>query len=82
LRAPEERHPSGAPKEEFGRMIFKNKSSLGDRTKVQSTPWAAVRGGESGSGLLKTAIFPKIEERKREIFNESARGSSLRKANV
>jgi len=30
----------------------------------------------------KTAIFPKKEGRKREISNESARGSSLREANV
>jgi len=36
LRTPEERLPSGGPKEEFGRMIFQKKSSLGDRTKV---PW-------------------------------------------
>ena len=35
LRTPEERLPSVAPKEEFGRMIFQKKSSLGDRTKVQ-----------------------------------------------
>jgi len=35
-----------------------------------------------GSVLSKTAIFPKKEGRKREIFNESARGSSLREANV
>jgi hypothetical protein len=33
LRTPEERLPSGAPKEEFGWMIFEKKSSLGDRTK-------------------------------------------------
>jgi len=26
-----------APKEEFGRMIFEERNSLGDRTKVQST---------------------------------------------
>ena len=32
--------------------------------------------------LSKTAIFPKKERRKREISNESARGSSLREANV
>ena len=32
--------------------------------------------------LSKTAIFPKKEGSKREISNESARGSSLRKANV
>jgi len=36
----------------------------------------------SGSVLSKTAIFPKNEGRKREISNESERGSSLRKANV
>ena len=34
LRTPEERLHSGAPKKEFGRMIFQKKSSLGDRTKV------------------------------------------------
>jgi len=36
----------------------------------------------SDSVLSKTAIFPKKEGRKREISNESARGSSLREANV
>ena len=33
LCSPKERLPSGVPKEEFGRMIFGTKSSLGDRTK-------------------------------------------------
>ena len=48
LRTPEERLPSNSP-EEFGRMIFENKSSLriGDRTKIQSTLSAAARGGEA-----------------------------------
>jgi len=32
LRTPEERLPSGDPKEEFGRMVFQKKSSPGDRT--------------------------------------------------
>ena len=36
----------------------------------------------SGSVLSKTAIFPKNEGRKREISNESTRGSSLHEANV
>jgi len=36
----------------------------------------------SGSVLLKTAIFPKKQGRKREISNESARGWSLQEANV
>jgi len=36
----------------------------------------------SDSVLSKTAIFPKKEERKREISNESAQGSSLCEANV
>jgi len=45
LRTPEERLPSGAPKEEFGRMIFQNKSFLGDRTKFRSTTSAGARGG-------------------------------------
>ena len=31
---------------------------------------------------IETAIFPKKQGRKREISNESARGSSLREANV
>jgi len=46
LRTPEERLPSGAPKNEFGRMIFQKKSSLGDRTKFQSTTSAGARGGD------------------------------------
>jgi len=45
LRTPEERLPSGAPKEEFGRMIFQKKSFLGDRTKFASTTTAGARGG-------------------------------------
>ena len=36
----------------------------------------------SDSVSSKTAIFPKKEGMKREIFNEYARGSSLREANV
>ena len=47
LRTPEERLPSGGPTEEFGRMIFEKKSSLGGRIGVQSTPSAAARGGEA-----------------------------------
>ena len=39
-------------------------------------------GWGSESVLSNTAIFPKKEGRKREISNESARGSSLREANV
>jgi len=35
LRTLEESLSSGAPKEEFGRMIFEKNSSLGDRTKVR-----------------------------------------------
>ena len=34
------------------------------------------------SVLSQTAIFPQKEGRKREISNESARGSSFREANV
>jgi len=36
----------------------------------------------SKSVLPETAIFPKKEGKKREISNESERGSSLREANV
>jgi hypothetical protein len=48
---------------------------------------AAVKALHSGiitsdSVLSKTAIFPKKEGKKREISDESARGSSLREANV
>ena len=50
LRTPEERLPSGAPKEEFGQMIFEKKSFLGECTKVQSTPSAGFCGGETGAG--------------------------------
>ena len=39
-------------------------------------------GHLSDSVSSKTAIFPKKKGRKREISNESARGSSLREANV
>jgi len=50
LRTPEERLPSGATKEEFGRKIFERKSSLGDRTKKQLPPSAAAHGGEARRG--------------------------------
>ena len=49
---------------------------------------AAVKALHSGiitsDSVSKTAIFPKKEGKKREIINESARGSSLRRgeANV
>jgi len=45
LRTPEERLPSGAPKEKFGRMIFQKQSSLGDRTKFLPSTSAGARGG-------------------------------------
>jgi len=45
LRTPEEGLPSGAPKEEFGRMIFEKKSSLGDRAKAQSPTLVELRRG-------------------------------------
>ena len=41
----EERLPSGDPQEEFGRMIFQKKSSLGDRIKVQRQTLVEVRRG-------------------------------------
>jgi len=47
MHTPEERLPSGGPKEEFGLMIVEKQSFLGDRTKVQSTTSAAARGGEA-----------------------------------
>jgi len=48
---------------------------------------AAVKALHSGiitneSVLSKAAIFPQKEGRKREISNESARGSSLREATL
>jgi len=45
LRTPEERLPTGGPKEEFGRMVFQKKSSLGDRAKFLSTTSAGTHGG-------------------------------------
>ena len=53
-------------------------------TSVLSAAVKALHSGiiTSDSVLSKTAIFPKKEGRKREISNESARGSSLREANV
>ena len=47
LHTPRDAHPSGVLKEEFGWMIFNKKSSMGDRTKVQSTRSAAAGGGEA-----------------------------------
>jgi len=53
-------------------------------TSVLSAPVKALHSGiiTSDSVLSKTAIFPQKEGRKREISNESARGSSLRETNV
>ena len=45
LRTPDQRLPSGALKEEFGRMIFQKKSSLGHRTKVPRQLLVEVRRG-------------------------------------
>jgi len=45
LRTPEERLPSGTPKEEFGRKIFQKKTSLGDCTTFRSTTSVGARGG-------------------------------------
>jgi len=45
LRTPEERLPSGAPKEEFGRMILQKKSSLRDRTNVPRQLLVVLRRG-------------------------------------
>jgi len=47
LRTLEERLPPEAPKEEFGRMIFEKKSSLGDRTVNAIGTAAVARGGEA-----------------------------------
>jgi len=48
LQTPEERLPAGAPKEEFGWMIFQKKSSLGDRTEVPRQLLVEVRWRKSG----------------------------------
>jgi len=47
LHTPEERFPSGAPKEEFGWKIFEKNLPLGDCTKVQSITSAAAHGDEA-----------------------------------
>jgi len=60
LRTPEERLLSGAPKEEFGRIIFETKSSLGDCTKVQSTPWAAASGGGAWRWNVRRPMYIRI----------------------
>jgi len=57
LRTLEERLPSGAPKKEFDRMIFEKKSSLGGRTKVQTTPSATARGGEAWHWNVCSHVF-------------------------
>jgi len=51
LRTPEERLPSGGPKEEFGRMIFLKNISLGNRTKV---PWQVLVKVRRGTGRRVT----------------------------
>ena len=45
LRTPEKRLPSGAPKDEFGRMTFQKKSSLGDHSKGPRQLLVEVRRG-------------------------------------
>jgi len=54
---PDERLHSGVPKKEFGRMIFKKQSSMGDRTKVQSTPSAAARGGKAWRRNVRRLVY-------------------------
>ena len=62
----------------YRQLLFSDNSVLRATVKVLHRVSLPV----SGSVLSKTAIFPKKKGRKREISNESARGSSLRKANV
>ena len=49
---------------------------------MQSNVTLVAGSNLSDSVLSQTAIFPQKEGRKREISNESARGSSLRETNV
>ena len=51
-------------------------------TRLEESTWLTSAVVLSDSVLSKTAIFPQKEGRKREISNESARGSSLRETNV
>jgi len=44
---PEEMCPSGGPKEEFGRMIFEKKSSLGDTGRTRQTKKTPKKGKHS-----------------------------------
>jgi len=53
LRNPKERFPCGVLKEEFGCMVFEKKSSMGDLTKVQSTPLASARGGQAWRQIVR-----------------------------
>jgi len=52
--------PSGAPKEEFGLMTLEKKSSLGDRTNVQSTPSAAARECEAWRRNVRRPVYIRL----------------------
>jgi len=54
LRTPEERLPSGDPKEEFGQMVFQKKFSLGDHTKV---PWQLLVEVRRGTRTRESRIY-------------------------
>jgi len=58
------------------KIVFKTLNDVRFQKKYNNTR------KKSDSVLSKTTIFLKKERRKREISNESARGSSLREANV
>jgi len=83
LCTPEERLPSGAPKEEFGRMIFEKKSSPGDRTKFQSTTSAGGRGcagtceAPCRLGRVWAALLCNLEWGWAAVMVSSARGVTL-----
>jgi len=50
MPTPEERFPSGAPKEEFGWMIFEKKSSLGNVLNLSHRPRQLLVEVRRGAG--------------------------------
>jgi len=60
LRTPEERLPSGTMKKKFGRMILGKKSSVGDRTNVQSPPSATAHGGEAWRQNVWRSVYIRL----------------------
>jgi len=78
LRTPEERLPSGAPKEEFGWMIFETKSSLGTVLKFSQHRRQLLVEVRRGAGKCQAQCITAAQPH--SSLHESAVQNSVRNA--